>query len=160
MLLIAKSMLGLIAPTLTYTADEIIEYAPKSLRGDMDSIFDLEYQELPEIKSFDDGVLLEAREKFSEAIDRLKKDKIIKSTLEVEIVGDISIFPLQGRDLEDWFIVSAIESLSEQESLAEFSVGDKIFKIEKASKDKCPRCWRYASESEDEVCDRCQEVVS
>lgn len=160
MLLIAKSMLGLIAPTLTYTADEIIEYAPKSLRGDMDSIFDLEYQELPEIKSFDDGVLLEAREKFSEAIDRLKKDKIIKSTLEVKIVGDISIFPLQGRDLEDWFIVSAIESLSEQESLAEFSVGDKIFKIEKASKDKCPRCWRYASESEDEVCDRCQEVVS
>ncbi len=160
MLLIAKSMLGLIAPTLTYTADEIIEYAPKSLRGDMDSIFDLEYQELPEIKSFDDGVLLEAREKFSEAIDRLKKDKIIKSTLEVKIVGDISIFPLQDRDLEDWFIVSAIESLSEQESLAEFSVGDKIFKIEKASKDKCPRCWRYASESEDEVCDRCQEVVS
>jgi len=44
-------MLGLIAPTLTYTADEIIEYAPKSLRGDMDSIFDLEYQELPEIKA-------------------------------------------------------------------------------------------------------------
>ncbi len=91
----------------------------------MDSIFDLEYQELPEIKSFDDGVLLEAREKFSEAIDRLKKDKIIKSTLEVKIVGDVSIFPIQGRDLEDWFIVSAIESLSEQESLAEFSVGDK-----------------------------------
>jgi len=119
-------MLGLIAPTLTYTADEIIEYAPKSLRGDMNSIFDLEYQELPEIKSFDDGVLLEAREKFSEVIDRLKKDKIIKSTLEVKIVGDISIFPLQGRDLEDWFIVSAIESLSEQESLAEFSVGDNL----------------------------------
>ncbi len=68
------------------------------------------------------GVLLEAREKFSEAIDRLN-DKIIKSTLEVKIVGDVSIFPIQGRDLEDWFIVSAIESLSEQESLAEFSVG-------------------------------------
>ncbi len=50
---------------------------------------------------------MKAREKFSEVIDRLKKEKVIKSTLEVKIVGDVSIFPLQGKDLEDWFIVSA-----------------------------------------------------
>jgi len=64
---------GLIAPTLTYTADEIIEYAPESLKGDMDSIFDLEYETLPDVESFSDDILLEAREKFSEAIDRSKK---------------------------------------------------------------------------------------
>ncbi len=34
----------------------------------------------------------EAREKFSEVIDRLNKEKVIKSTLEVKIVGDISNF--------------------------------------------------------------------
>ncbi len=106
MLLISKAMLGLIAPILTYTADEILEYAPEVLREDMNSIFDLEYKELPKVESIDDKILIEAREKFSEIIDRLKKDKVIKSTLEVEIVGDISIFPLKEKNLEDWFIVS------------------------------------------------------
>jgi len=160
MLLISKAMLGLIAPILTYTADEILEYAPKVLREDMNSIFDLEYRELPKVESIDDKVLIEAREKFSEIIDRLKKDKVIKSTLEVEIVGDISIFPLKGKDLEDWFIVSELKEESNGESLGEFNIEDKIFKVIKASKYKCPRCWRFKSESEDKLCDRCEEVVN
>ena len=160
MVLITKSMLGLTAPILTYTADEIIEYAPKALKGDMESIFDLEYQELPETKSFNDRLLLEAREKFLEIIDRLKKDKRIKSTLEVEIIGDISIFPLKNKDLEDWFIISALSANSNRESLGEFSIEDKIFKIVKASKYKCPRCWRFKSETKDKLCNRCKEVVN
>jgi len=66
MLLISKSMLGLIAPVLTYTVDEIIEYAPAIFKDEMKSVFDLEYAELPEIaSSFEDENILLIREKFS-----------------------------------------------------------------------------------------------
>ncbi len=162
MALISKAMLGLVAPVLTYTVDEILDYAPHIIKGDMESVFDLTYQEIPKVESsFNDKILIEAREKFAEAIDRLKKEKLIKSTLEVEIAGDISIFPLiYSKDLEDWFIVSALNDSCEGEEISSFKVEDKTFTIHKASKAKCPRCWRYVSESEDTACERCQEVVS
>ncbi len=162
MALISKAMLGLVAPVLTYTVDEILDYAPNIIKGDMESVFDLTYQEIPEVESsFNDKILIEAREKFAEAIDKLKKEKLIKSTLEVEIAGDISIFPIiYSKDLEDWFIVSALNGSCEGEEISSFKVEDKTFTIHKASKAKCPRCWRYVSESEDTACERCQEVVS
>ncbi|PTB83359.1 isoleucine--tRNA ligase, partial [Sulfurovum lithotrophicum] len=103
---ISKSMLGLVAPVLTYTADEILEYAPALFKDGMKNVFDLVYVEVPEVeKSFDDEILLEARVKFSEAVDKLKKEKLMKSTLEVEISGDMSIFAISdSKDLEDWFV--------------------------------------------------------
>ena len=43
MAMITRSMLLLVAPILTYTADEIVEAAPAVIKGDAQSIFDLEY---------------------------------------------------------------------------------------------------------------------
>ena len=159
---ISKAMLALIAPVLTYTADEILEYAPALFKGDMKSVFDLEYIEVPEVVvPFDDTILMEAREKFSEAIDPLKKDKAIKSTLELEISGDVSLLPIgNSKDLEDWFVVSSIKENSDSEEIASFSVEGNLFKVHKASLEKCPRCWRFTSHSEEEACKRCAEVVS
>ena len=158
---ISKSMLGLVAPVLTYTADEILEYAPALFKGDMKNVFDLVYVEVPEVeKSFDDTLLLEAREKFSEAIDSLKKEKIIKSTLELEIVGDVGILPIgDSKDLEDWFVVSAMKSSSQSEQVATFEVEGKTFTVHKATAAKCPRCWRFTSSSEESACERCAKVV-
>ncbi|SFV68289.1 Isoleucyl-tRNA synthetase [hydrothermal vent metagenome] len=159
---IAKSMLGLVAPVLTYTVDEILSYAPALFKGDMESVFDLLYVEVPEVKaSFDDTLLLEARVKFFEAIDSLKKEKIIKSTLELEIVGESALFPIcESKDLEDWFTVSAMNTASKGEALAKFEVEGNIFTVHKATQAKCPRCWRFTSTSEDCACERCAEVVA
>ena len=161
MYLIAKSMLALVAPVLTYTADEIIEHAPEIFKGDAKDIFDIEYEPLIEIDStINEEALIKARESFFEAIDQLKKDKVIKATLELAVVGDSNIFNISNqKDLEDWFGVSEFIDSSENEALATFSVDDKEYKIVKASGHKCPRCWRYTSKAEDELCDRCKEVV-
>ena len=158
---IAKAMLGLIAPVLTYTADEILEYAPALFKGDMESVFDLVYVEVPTVEaSFDDTLLIEARQNFSEAIDSLKKEKIIKATLELEIVGDASFLPIENsKDLEDWFVVSAIKSSSEGEQVASFEVEGKTFTVHKATAHKCPRCWRFTSTSQECACERCSGVV-
>ncbi len=161
MLLITKSMLGLIAPTLTYTVDEVLDYAPTILKGDMESVFDLVYQEIPTVgDSFNDKILLQARDSFSEIVDRVKKEKIIKSTLELEIIGDISKFPIKNRrDLEDWFVVSRMDTTKSGRELAQFTIDNSTYIVSLVDKKKCPRCWRYASEDENSLCDRCQKVV-
>ena len=158
---IAKSMLALVAPVLTYTADEILAYAPALFKDEMENIFDLVYTTVPDVSaSFDDTILIEAREKFSEAIDSLKKEKVIKATLELEIVGDTSILPIkESKDLEDWFVVSAMKSSSEGEQLTSFEVEGLTFTVHKATAAKCPRCWRFTSVAEDCACDRCAKVV-
>ena len=162
MLHISKAMLGLVAPVITYTADEILEYAPAIFKGDMENVFDLVYEAVPEVaESFDDAILIEAREKFSEAIDSLKKEKIIKATLELEIAGERDLLPIsEDKDLEDWFVVSAVKAASQGEQLASFEVEGKTFTVHKATAAKCPRCWRFTSESEEKLCARCEEVVS
>ncbi len=158
---ISKAMLGLVAPVLTYTADEILEYAPALFKGEMENVFDLVYVEVPEVaSSFDDTVLLDARVKFSEAVDKLKKEKLMKSTLEVEIAGDMSLFAINdSKDLEDWFVVSAMKLNSESEQVASFEVEGKTFTVHKATAAKCPRCWRFTSTAEDCACERCAKVV-
>jgi isoleucyl-tRNA synthetase len=158
---ISKAMLGLVAPVLTYTADEILEYAPALFKDGMENVFDLVYIEVPEVEaSFDDTVLLEARVKFSEAVDKLKKEKLMKSTLEVEIAGDMSLFTINdSKDLEDWFVVSAMKASFEGEQVASFEVEGKIYTVHKATAAKCPRCWRFTSTSEDCACERCGKVV-
>ncbi len=158
---IAKAMLGLVAPVLTYTADEILEYAPAHFKGEMQSVFDLVYSAVPEVEaSFDDTLLIEARQNFSEAIDSLKKEKVIKATLELEIVGDCSLFPIEeSKELEDWFVVSAIKSSSEGEQVASFEVEGETFTVHKATAYKCPRCWRFTALSEACACMRCASVV-
>jgi len=158
---ISKSMLGLVAPVLTYTADEILEYAPSLFKDGMENVFDLEYVKVPEVKaSFEDAVLLEARVKFSEAVDKLKKEKLMKSTLEVEIAGDMSIFAIKdSKDLEDWFVVSDMKASSEGELVASFEVEGKTFTVHNATRAKCPRCWRFTATSEDCACERCAAVV-
>ncbi len=161
MAVIAKSMLALVAPVLTYTADEILDYAPAIFKADMESVFDLVYEPVVEVDgSFDDEFMLRAREAFAEEIDKLKKDKTIKATMELEIAGDVDSFTISDKkDLEDWFVISAVQASSDGEKLASFSVDDKNFTIHKATAHKCPRCWRYAAKEEDALCDRCSEVL-
>ena len=103
-------MLGLVAPVLTYTADEILEYAPAIFKGNMENIFDLVYEPLPAVEApFDISSLMDIREGFYEEVDKLRKEKLIKATLELELVGDIEGFN-SDKDMEDWFVVSAVKT--------------------------------------------------
>ena len=160
---ITKSMLLLIAPILTYTADEIVENAPAIIKGDAEDIFDLVYEPI-EAKEmpFDAQYMTKAREGFGIEVDKLKKEKIIKSTLELVIHTESKVaLEMNNIDAEDWFVVSGIlEDTPEEEVLASFKVDEDTFVISKATKHKCPRCWKYQSDGEDEVCHRCTEVVS
>lgn len=162
MVIITKALLPLIAPTLTYTIDEVLEYAPKIIKGEANDVFDLVYEKIEFDSQIDDGLLKESKEKFNEIIDNLKKDKLIKSTLELEIQTNSDyILSLDSDEIADWYMVSKIGAFRiGSDILAEFVVGDSRFVISKSDKFKCPRCWKFAAISDDCLCDRCFGVMS
>jgi len=159
--LITRALLPLIAPTLTYTIDEVMEFAPQIIKEGKQDVFDLAYKpiEFDDFLEFDE-ILIKSREKFFELIDALKKDKIIKSTL--ELVLQTSSNEILSNDIlgvADWFMVSDVDTLQSGEALAEFKINDEIFRLVKSSKHKCPRCWKFNAKEPDELCPRCAKVM-
>ena len=162
MAIIAKSLLTLIAPVLTYTADEIVEHAPKVLKNENEDIFDFEYESIKEIKSdFDEDYMLDARRKFNEIVDGLKKDKLVKSSLELVIETESKkVLDIDETEREDWFIISGVLKDIDSEVLGEFEVEGDLFYIKRAKLHKCPRCWKYKALEENGLCDRCKRVLN
>ena len=159
--LITRALLPLIAPTLTYTIDEVMQFAPRIIKEGKEDVFDLIYKqvEFDDFIEFDE-ILIRSREKFFELIDALKKDKIIKSTL--ELVLQTSSNEILSNDIlgvADWFMVSDVDTLQSEEALAEFKINDEIFRLVKSSKHKCPRCWKFNAKEPDELCPRCAKVM-
>ena len=159
--LITRALLPLIAPTLTYTIDEVMQFAPRIIKEGKEDVFDLTYKpiEFDDFLEFDE-ILIKSREKFFELIDALKKDKIIKSTL--ELVLQTSSNEILSNDIlgvADWFMVSDVDTLQSGPALAEFKINDEIFRLVKSSKHKCPRCWKFNAKEPDELCPRCAKVM-
>ena len=159
--LITRRLLALIAPTLTYTVDEILEHAPAIIKESKSDVFDTVYESLDSVEvKFDADYMSEARVKFFEIVDGLKKDKSIKSTLELDLATTSkTVLDLELSDAEDWFTCSAIVSRTDSEEMEKFSVGEDEFQILKAAACKCPRCWKFKADTEDTLCKRCKEVL-
>jgi len=162
MALIAQKILTLTAPILTYTIDEVLEYAPAVIKGDAEDVFDLVYTPLEAVETdFDANYFKEAREQFFEVVDALKKEKKIKSTLELDLQTTAEKLNLLEKvDAEDWFTVSSIGADNTSEEIGSFTVADDTYKILLATSAKCPRCWKQNSEGEETLCSRCAEVIN
>jgi isoleucyl-tRNA synthetase len=162
MAMIAKSLIGTLAPILTYTMDELLEYAPAFIKGDAKDIYDYEKYTLPTVEStFNAEFLVEAKMKFNESIEALKKDKKIKSTLELIIATDSNeVLNLDPTIAEDWFIVSKVSNEFKDGAIETFEVDGQTFEVHMASDAKCPRCWKFKSEDEESICSRCDSVVN
>jgi isoleucyl-tRNA synthetase len=160
MAMIAKTLLLLIAPILTYTADELVEYAPLCITNGAKNIFDMNYEPLPSVVSaLDESYMMDVRSKFFEVVDELKKEGTIKNTLEVVIYTNAQkVLDLPSTEAEDWFLVSKVIDHKE-EALKTFEHDGSTFMIIKASKAKCPRCWKYQSDSEECPCPRCEKAL-
>lgn len=161
--LISRSLLTLIAPVLTYTADEIVEHAPAIFRNEGDSIFDFDNFDLPEVESkLDTKTLIGFREAFFERLDQLKKNGVVKNTLEIEVAIDGNLLSsLNDEDLADILTVSSVvRKKSSDQILEQFEIDKSVVFVSKSNKHKCPRCWRFVSSDEDSLCSRCSEVMS
>jgi isoleucyl-tRNA synthetase len=162
MALIAKKLISTIAPILTYTMDELLEFAPAILKDGCADIFDYKKVELPDVEStIDETILLSAKEKFSEIKDALSKEKVIKSTLELMIYTNCEeILALDEVESSDWFLVSSVtKNKQTSDILGSFQIDGKEFEVYKATAHKCPRCWKFTAVKEETLCTRCEEVL-
>jgi isoleucyl-tRNA synthetase len=162
MALIAKKLISTIAPILTYTMDELLEFAPAILKDGCADIFDYKKVELPDVEStIDETILLAAKEKFSEIKDALSKEKVIKSTLELMIYTNCEeILALDEVESSDWFLVSSVtKNKQTSDILGSFQIDGKEFEVYKATAHKCPRCWKFTAVKEETLCTRCEEVL-
>lgn len=156
---IARKLFAFLAPVLTYTINEAIECASPTLKGDLKSVFDCKYEDLGEsfIPSQNFALMAKIRESFGVEIDKLKKDKVIKSALELEISVESNV-SIDGDILASLLIVSGVKNHIEN-PLIVIEIDDVVVKIAKSNAFKCERCWRYLAECENGLCNRCKAVV-
>jgi isoleucyl-tRNA synthetase len=167
---ILEYLVVLMAPILTFTADEIWQHLPGG-HGKSVQLADWPTPD-PAWKDQTLGMrwqaVLEAREEVNWALEQARKEKVIGGSLEAEVTiwADQQLYQqLQGFEdqLAALFIVSAAK-LQEGCSGAPASAlqGQRVpvsILVEKSKGHKCPRCWIF-TDSEEELCPRCSSVVA
>jgi isoleucyl-tRNA synthetase len=140
-----QALVRWLAPVLVFTTEEVWG----TRYPDAGSVHLLEWPQVPEVPA-DDGKwakLRELRASVTEAIEPLRREKVIGSSLEAEVT--LPELPASAEDLAELFIVSAVHN------------GQK-FKVSKTDNHKCGRCWRCLPEvkSDGDLCARCEDVLN
>jgi isoleucyl-tRNA synthetase len=134
-----------LAPVLVFTSEEVWG----TRFPDAGSVHLLEWPEIAGVDA-DDAKwtrLRELRAQVTEAIEPLRREKIIGSSLEAEVtVPELLASP---EELAELFIVSSVK------------LGEAVA-VEKTDNHKCGRCWRYMPEVKEDgdLDDRCRDVLN
>lgn len=139
------------APVLVFTAEEV--WSTRYPEGG--SVHLLEWPQVPGVSA--DGArwakLRELREDVMEAIEPLRRDKVIRSGLEADVTVPADAVPdgFSDADLAELFIIASV-TRSDSEGVT----------VKRTGENKCGRCWRLLpSVAEDgDLCDRCEDVVT
>lgn len=185
MYLIADALTRWIAPVLSFTADEIWQQLRQQSESDKQqrspTVFTNTYhQSLFELDTHsslthnDWTVLATVRESVSKSLESLRTDGVIGAALEASVVvyaseGVKLALDKTGNELRFVFITSAAGVLPLNEKPEELDVqsidGQEFaVQVEKASGDKCVRCWHLSDEvgsdkQHPEICARCASNV-
>jgi isoleucyl-tRNA synthetase len=167
---IGEAMLRLLAPILSFTADEAWQFMPKMLSrpesvhlalfpNANDVTGEIRDREQAERLRADWDYLFGLREEAMRRLEELRIDKTIKANLEARVVitasGDDYTRIAQYADkLAAFFVVSQVE--------VKAGAPDSSLVVEatKADGEKCERCWNYSTHVGEDaqfptVCERC-----
>ena len=140
------------APIIPFTAEEVWQ---SRFPSNEDSVHFLEWPDV-DAHWIDAGLgdkwtnLRAKREEVNEAIEPLRREKIVRSSLEADVtMGEL--VPSNGVNFAEIAIVARIE----------MGVGDGII-VKPSDWHKCGRCWRLLPEVTEDgaLCDRCDDVVT
>ena len=135
------------APVLVFTAEEVWQ---ARFPADDSSVHFLEWPTLPEEAGEDVAArwleVRRLRERVTEAIEPLRREKTIRSSLEAEVT--VPELPLPAEALAELFIVAKV---------GEAPTVD----VARTDYHKCGRCWRHLPEvtSDGDLCARCADVT-
>ena len=154
----ADALVKLWAPFLAFTAEEIWTHFSHLGANSV------HYEEFPEVKEYAEAEtlrdeikrLLDVRALVTKANEEARNEKLIASSQEAKIILTL---PKEDKELVEknlgatvaqWLIVSQVELVE----------GESAVKVEKASGEKCPRCWNYDEHvDENGLCPRCHAVM-
>jgi isoleucyl-tRNA synthetase len=166
MYVMVDGLARLLAPILSFTADELWRYLPGTRQESVHLALFPTTAELAQLRDPELTApweqLIELRDRVLAEIEPLRKDKQIGSSLQAKVVltgGGVEMERLNAHadELAMLFIVSEVELRAASDSAVRIT-------IEKAGGVKCERCWRYVpTVSSDPVrpgiCDRCQNAL-
>jgi isoleucyl-tRNA synthetase len=166
---ILTALTKLMAPVLSFTADEIWRMLPEAGRQGVVSV---QLASFPEVEPpwKDTGLatrwekLLSYRTRVQGVLEERRRDKVIGSSLEAHVQLDAAseayeFLKAYERDLSTIFIVSQV-SLKRTDS----AQTDLQIVVTKSQAGKCERCWNYreavgCDTTHPTLCDRCVEAV-
>lgn len=164
---ILRGMTLCLAPILSFTAEEIWGYLPRSEKDDAGSVF---FNQIPEKSGIEaDEEFMAKWEKIDElrdivnkALEEARAQKLIGKSLEAKVTLNC------GRDWYD-FAVSAEKDLVSAFIVSAVEIGKSEFdgvdvKVEVAPGEKCERCWTHSHTvgecaEHPTLCARCAEIV-
>ncbi len=174
---ILSGVARLIAPIMSFTAEEIWSFMPHSSSDDKDSIYlnDMPVKSGIELTPEFEGkwnLIYDLRQAVNKALEIKRNDKVIGKSLEADIklyCDNTNYDQIKNfvDELAEIFIVSRVEVFAE--GTGEFdsdTLGTQGISItvDKASGEKCERCWVYSDTVGDDsehpsLCARCVSVV-
>ncbi|MGA3126669.1 MAG: isoleucine--tRNA ligase [Candidatus Korobacteraceae bacterium] len=172
---IGEALLRLVAPILSFTADEAWQFMPKMLSRPESvhlSLFPIANDVTGEIRDREQASRLRAdwdylftvRELALRQLEELRNDKTIKANLEARVTitasgEDYQRLAQYADKLAAFFVVSQVEVK------ASASASAIAFEVGKAEGVKCERCWNFSTHVGEDatfptVCERCSKNLA
>ena len=172
MFIILNAMTRLLAPILTFTAEEVWAALP-AWNGKEESVHLTQFPQVEE-KYFNASLgerwkaMIDAKSEIAKAVEQARKEKVIGHSLDARISIALpdkmkDLFAAHLEDLRALLIVSQLQ-LVEESAIANPYKSEEIkglaVGVEKARGVKCERCWIYeesvgANAEHPTVCARC-----
>ncbi|MEW6001729.1 MAG: isoleucine--tRNA ligase [Nitrospirota bacterium] len=170
---ILSTMTRLMAPILSFTAEEIWRYIPSFSE---ESVFLASFPEFDE-KSYDKELeerwndLFAVRNEVNKALEIKRAERFIGNSLEAKVVFYLpekykNLFSKYRDFLPIFFIVSSVEITEKKPDLyySSAEIEGLEIKIERAPGRKCQRCWNWRESvgtfpEAPEICEGCYKVI-
>jgi len=167
-----REMSILMAPVLSFTADEIYENLPES-KSKQETVFTELFASVEEYKdeaNFNKWLkILEVRKEATKALELARAEKTIGHPLDADLILGLSSETAQylkaDEGIEKIFIVSEVKIADPSELSDCFTSEDGKIKVKvtPSTNAKCERCWTKSpdvGEKTEGICVRCAEAVS
>ena len=172
---ILRTLTLLIAPVISFTAEEIWSYIPFKKE---ESAMLAAWPELPAFYEDEElaarwEILLQLKEEVNRILETARRDKVIGSSLQaaVDLYPDEDLYK-KLVDYADFLPVLLIVSSCHLHEPGAVAGGDSVeaqelklrIKVSKAAGEKCQRCWMYSTtvgenKEYEDVCSRCGEIL-
>ncbi len=166
---ILQTLVRILVPVMPHQAEDIWMSVPECQKNGLESILLSDWPKAKpewhnETLEDDFSKILKAREVVTRAIEPLRADKKVGSSLEVAVyvkADDNAILKSNESELCNIFITSQAYVTDEKpvDVLNEYNEEGYTVWVTKAKGHKCERCWKYRELNSDGICSECEEAI-